>query len=382
MQQELTGSNQDLAHQISRLQQLLGRAQIPGLLSGYRAEVEGECERLRRQVNRNLKDLSYDHPDVLENVLRQTQRVMNSLEILNRLYVGPLLRSQASDLLVLSVLRWLHESHPTTVTRSFVITDGQFAIYPHPDLPSVYYLPCSRQKTLLYLPLLFHEFGHLLYAMHRPEMDELVGDFQRAVFDALAPMTTRRGPAASAQDAFRGQVVLAYYDWVQEFFCDAVGLHIGGPAYLYAFTNYFRLLGSREFYLPRDTQIVGSHPVGWLRVRSLTHRARRAGLTEAATACWDAWQQTAKLMRIEEDYEGTWIDSLLNPLQQALEDMLIESAPRVFEASEVDGTLNENLNPVSLVNIAWSEFRNNSQSFASSESNLMREYLQQHQILQ
>ena len=377
MQAELTQSNEDLSHQINRLQALLGQATIPGMLTGYRSEIEGECERLRLQVNRNLKDLSYNHPDTLENVLRQTQRVMNGLEVLNVLYVGPLLRSQQADELALTVLRWLHDEHPQTVSRSFALSDGQFAIYPHPDLPSVYYLPCSRQKTLLYLPLLFHEFGHLLYAVHKPEMDELVEDFQRVVFDVLAPMTVRRGSVAHAQDTFRNQVVLAYYEWLQEFFCDAVGLHIGGPAYLESFTSYFRLQGSREFYVPREDQLDRSHPVGWLRIRSLLHRAHQLGLGNVVDRCEHAWMQTANLMGINEDYEGTWSDELFTPLQRTLDDMLEETAPREHREHEIRPTESEIdrcSSPVALVNFAWSRFHHDSATYATFEKAAMKTF--------
>ena len=105
MQTELIQSNDDLAHQIRTLQELMGWAQIPGTLSGYRSEIESICERLRRQVRRNLKDLSYNQPDILENVLRQTQLVMNELEIINVVYVGPLMRCREEDRLALGVFR-------------------------------------------------------------------------------------------------------------------------------------------------------------------------------------------------------------------------------------------------------------------------------------
>lgn len=370
MQTELSQSNADLAHQISTLQRLLGETSIPGELSGYRSEVESVCERLRRQVKRNLKDLSYNHAETFENVLRQTQRVMNELEILNVLYVGPLLRSRPEDRLALRVLRWLHDEHPQTAQRAFALSDGQFAIYPHRDLPSLYYLPCSRQRTLLYLPLLFHEFGHLLYALHRPEMDELVKEFQELVANVLAPMTVRRGPLAEQQDDFRERVVLVYYEWCQEFFCDAVGLGIGGPCFLHAFTNYFRLQGTGEFYVPRTRQIDRAHPVGWLRVRLLLDRAGRQGLREDAERDGSAWSQTAELMHVTEDYEGTWSEELFRPLQKTLDDMLEEVAPRELTSEDItppDDTT-EALNPVGLLNLAWGRFTADPDAYGAFEA--------------
>lgn len=377
MQTELTLSNNDLAHQIATLQRLLGDAQIPGELSGYRSQVESVCERLRRQVKRNLKDLSYNHPDTFENVLRQTQRVMNELEILNVLYVGPLLRSRHEDRLALRVLRWLHDEHPQAAQRSFALSDGQFAIYPARELPALFYLPCSRQRTLLYLPLLFHEFGHLLYALHRPEMDELVKEFQEAVANVLAPMTVRRGPLAEQQDDFRDRVVLAYYEWCQEFYCDAVGLTIGGPSFLHAFTNYFRLQGMREFYVPRGDLVARNHPVGWLRVRLLADRAEKLGFRAEAARDHEAWRLTADLMHVTEDYEGTWSDELFRPLQATLDDMLVETSPRALGTaeSEPQGETCSGLTPPAVLNLAWARFESDAGSYPDFESEAI-EYLQ------
>lgn len=369
MRTELIQSNDDLSHQIATLQQLLGRARIPGELTAYRSEIEAVCEELRRQVRRNLKDLAYDHPDTFSNVLRQTQRVMTELEVINAYYAGPLLRSREDDRLALVVLRWLHDEHPKTTKRAFALSDGQFAIYPDLRYPSLFFLPCSRRRTLLYLPLLFHEFGHLLYVMHRPELDDLVLEFQETVANVFAPTTRRQGASVSQQDNFQAQLVLAYYPWCQEFFCDAVGLQIGGPSFLHAFVNYFRLHGTHAFYVPRDKLIHKEHPVGWLRVRSLLHRAEKLGYATATAKLQADWRDTAHHLAIEEDYEGTWSDELFNPLQEMLDNMLEETAARPTTTDEVAvQSFVEAQSIVGILNAAWVRFENNPSVFVAEEA--------------
>jgi hypothetical protein len=369
MRTELVRSNDDLNHQIGTLQQLMGRAQIPGELTAYRSEIESVCEGLRRQVRRNLKDLSYDHPDTFSNVLRQTQRVMTELEVVNAYYAGPLLRSRLDDRLALLVLRWLHDEHPKTARRAFAISDGQFAIYPDLRYPSLFFLPCSRRRTLLYLALLFHEFGHLLYALHRPEMDDLVLEFQETAANVFAPTTRRQGPSSAQQDAFQAQLVLAYYPWCQEFFCDAVGLHIGGPSYLHAFVNYFRVQGGHAFHIPREKLILKEHPVGWLRVRSLLHRAEKLRYDGLAARLSAEWRETAHHLGIAEDYEGTWSEELFDPLQEMLDSMLEGAAPRAACSEEASGTvLDGTQSIVAILNAAWVRFEANASAFAVAEA--------------
>jgi len=369
MRTELIRSNDDLSHQIDTLQHLLGHAQIPGELTAYRSEIECVCEELRRQVLRNLKDLAYDHPDTFSNVLRQTQRVMTELEVVNAYYAGPLLRSRQDDRFALLLLRLRHDEQPKTARRAFALSDGQFAIYPDLRYPSLFFLPCSRRRTLLYLALLFHEFGHLLYALHGPEMDDYVLEFQETAANVFAPTTRRQGASASQQDAFQAQLVLAYYPWCQEFFCDAVGLQIGGPSYLQAFVNYFRLQGGHAFYVPREKLVHREHPVGWLRVRSLVHRAEKLHHNVAAAAVAAEWRETAHLLGIAEDYEGTWSAELFEPLQEMLDNMLEVAGVRSAKAEELANQSLEGVQSiVGLLNAAWVRFQADPAAFAAEEA--------------
>jgi hypothetical protein len=374
MRERLQASNEDLLQQLATLQRLFGEAQIPPELSGYRSDVEGVCERLRRQVRRNLKDLSYDLPDTFDDVLRKTQNVMRELELVNSLYAGPILRSRADDRLALVILRWLHDEHPKARHSSFGLSDGSFAIYPQLGLPSLFFLPWSRQRTLLYLALLFHEFGHLLYALHRPEMDDLLAEFQDIVADVLSPLTRRRRTAAAGQQGFRQIVVLRYYEWCQEFFCDAVGVSIGGPAFAHALTSYFRLQGAGEFYVPREKQLLRRHPVGWLRIRMLIDRCRALGLGEVADEIESAWLGTARLLGVREDYEGIWSEEFFQPLRKMLNDMLEETAPRGFLEEELVANSRER-SPVALLNAAWCQFDVDRAGYGAWEKRAIEEFL-------
>jgi hypothetical protein len=379
MHERLRASNEDLLHQLATLQRLFGDAQIPQELSGYRSDIEGVCERLRRQVQRNLKDLSYDLPDTYEDVLRQTQNVMRELELVNSHYAGPILRSRADDRLALVILRWLHDEHPKARNWPFGLSDGSFAIYPHLDLPSLFFLPWSRQRTLLYLALLFHEFGHLLYALHKPEMDDLVGEFQHVVADVLTPLTRRRRKAAGNQELFRQLVVLRYYEWCQEFFCDTVGLRIGGPAFAKALTSYFRLQGAGEFYVSRAKQLTRHHPVGWLRMKMLADRCQNHGLSEVGNEIESAWLGTARLLKVREDYEGTWSDEFFMPLRKMLDDMLEETAPRIFSDDEIKARSTSGApTPVELLNVAWHTFETDQAGYRSWERSAISSFLERH----
>jgi hypothetical protein len=128
-------------------------------------------------------------------------------------------------------------------------------------------------------------------------------------------------------DDFRKAVVGAWYPWAQEFFCDAVGLVVGGPCFLKAFSHGFRTRSAEQYYVPRDKLLTRRHPVTWLRVKMLVDRARKLGLQDLAASVDLAWNETAAAMGVREDYEGTWTDDFFVPLRKTLDDMLEESHP-------------------------------------------------------
>jgi hypothetical protein len=134
-------------------------------------------------------------------------------------------------------------------------------VLPSPALPTVYYLPVTHRTSLLALPLLIHEFGHVLYECHKPEMDDLVKDYQEVVMQHLTPQAVGDPALAAPGTEFRQQVVTRWQTWSQEFICDAVGLMVGGPAFLKAFARHFHTLSRDEYGLERDALLRRKHPL-------------------------------------------------------------------------------------------------------------------------
>lgn len=169
--------------------------------------------------------------------------------------------------------------------------------------------------------------------------------------------------------------MLRYYEWCQEFFCDAVGLRIGGPAFAKALTSYFRLQGTSEFYLPRDKQLMRRHPVGWLRIRMVVDHCQEHNLKDVGKEIEAAWLGTARLLNVREDYEGTWVEEFFMPLRKTLADMLEETCPRHFAVTEIQS---EKLtNPVALLNQAWSRFESKPDLFRTWEKKAIADFLEQ-----
>jgi hypothetical protein len=375
MREYLMDANRDLLYQVEVIQDLIGSAVVSGELTPYVGQVARLCAALRQQANRNLKDLEYNVEETLGDILAATQSLTSLFELVNTRLATPVVRARQEDRLGLLFLRWLHDSTSETATLPFGLADGNFAVYPTSQVPPIYLVPVTRQITLLYLPLIYHEFGHLLYACHKPEMDELVKEFQKIVSAALAPQSIRK-KSGSRKAAFRRQVVTAWFAWVQEFFCDSVGLTIGGPSFIRAFSHFFRTRSADQYYVPRDDLLKRRHPVTWLRTKMLVDRARRLNHNDLAESVEQVWAETAKAIGVSEDYEGTWLEDFLVPLRKTLDDMLVEAQPFQHSAENAippDSTANPN--PIQLSNLAWIQFEADPTTYRAWERGAIDRFL-------
>lgn len=348
MNNALAQTNRDLLHQVSALRETLTGVEIPVVLERYRQSINGICALIEARLAQNLSTLDYGVEAVHTDVLHATASCCRLFDLVNSQLAAAIIRVNERDKLALSVIAWLHGVHASTREKAFGLSSGQFAVYPHKDWPVIYYLPASSQMAVRYLPLLFHEFGHLLYALSKPEMDDLVAEFQRDLKRALTPRAIRDGQTSN--DAIRRQVLVAWRDyWTQEVYCDAVGLTIGGASFLHAFSHYFRFRSSEEYFRKQADQLQRRHPVTLLRIQLLVERAERYGLGDAASAVKRDWRKTAALFGVSADFQGTWIDSLSEPLHDVLDDMLEEAQPFVYRNTEA-------ASPLAMIDDAWQSF--------------------------
>ncbi len=370
MREILRQNNLDLLKEIGRLELALSSASILPELSAYRDRISRACEAFRKQAHQNLRDLDLGKDEILPDILSETQTLANLFRLYNEYFAGPVLRSLPSDRLCLRVIAWLHANHPETQGLPAALRDGGFGIWPEPQLPVVYIMPSSRQRGLLYLPLFFHEFAHLLYACHEPEMENLIRELQEEIAGLLK--------SVSQQDAKRHRAIATtWYVWIQELFCDTVGFTIGGPCFIHAFSMYLRMSGRDAFYLPREKLEVSRHPVTWLRVHLLADRARQMDWPTEAEALENSWGKIAAAMGVAEEYYGFYDDRFLPSIRQTIDDMLTEASPYQFSAEDISPSdwNPESSSLVHLLNRAWSIFLNDPSSYDSWEEQAISDFL-------
>lgn len=379
MRDLLRTSNLDLFREIKRLEALMlaAEARLPIELVPYYEWALERCEAFARATERNLTLLDFPTHSILKTILSWTQAIRREFDFFDQDMVRPILRADTGDRLCLKILVWLHDAHAQTKGRPAAFTDGQVAIYASDRDPVLYLMPSTMQQGLLYLPLCFHEFGHELYLIHKQEMDALVRELQERIRFHLEPALKRGDPRAQTEAQRRTEIVERWYDWAQEFFCDAVGLVIGGSAYLYAFSMYMRVRGRSSFSLPADELRFSSHPVSWARIRLLCFRARVLGLERAADELERSWDLIADLLDIREDYYGYFEEAYIPDLVQTLDDMLEESAPCSYSTANAGSSQDSRQQqaPLAMLNEAWQVFFARPDEYADWEEQVIREYL-------
>lgn len=378
MRELLTQNNIALSHGIEQLQRSLTHAHsnIPVELKIYAARITNDCEILHARVLRNLESLKLGQANLLRDILSETESVTRSFYALDSQLVSPILRGRNSDRLSLKLLQWLHATHPQTQKIPAAVCDGEFGIWP--ISPSLYFSSSTAQQGLRNLPIFFHEFGHLLYRHHQQAMDAFVNELQVEIRNLLYSPVGRDDTHAQAQAKSQMAIVETWYAWTQEFFCDAVGFFMAGPAFAYAFSMYFRTLGWKEYYVPKEELAGRSHPVTWMRIHLLAERARQIGYEDIANDLEEKWQQAAEALGIVEDYDGFYDAAFLPIIQQKLEKMLTEANPRQFQASEVSNPETASLfnSPVALLNAAWQKFWDKPEDYRAWEENAIAGFLE------
>jgi hypothetical protein len=273
----------------------------------------------------------------------------------------------------------MHNLHDQTRKYPSAFIEGDPAIIPFVERPPtpIYYFPFSKQRGLLYQSLLFHEFGHLLYAVHEPEMKDLVEELQRKISHRLAPLSQRNDRYSREQANYRQSIVYTWFKWIQELFCDAVGFIVGGPCYVHAFSAYLSSVNEISFYRSPDYLEDSKHPVTWLRVQLLTDRVEMYGYQDLAHKTRQIWEDVARLLNIREDYHGYYHPSLKDDIRVTIDEMLIEAAPRSHtqEEAAAHSWSPETETPVHLLNWAWKIFLNEPQSYSEWEKEQINQLL-------
>ena len=372
MKDILTQNNTDLNREILVIRKRINESITPTVLDAYRNWLLDTLDLFERRIRYNFELISMNHDLLVSEILSETQNITINLRALTERYLAPILRYNSNDLFCLKAIDWLHKKHVQSKEIPFAVSDGSFAIFPTTETPVIYFLPSSSLNNLTHFPLIFHEFGHYLYAYHQDEMDMLVKELQTKIWNKCKPSYVGNNPRIASDIESLNQIVETWYEWMQEFFCDAVGLQIGGASYLKTFSIYLRMMGRGQFRAHESELIQSSHPVTWLRIKFLIKRAHEFGLEPEASKIEKVWDQIAKKLHVKEEYYGFYHPSFGEDVYQTLDDMIVEANPVLYQDFlETE----ESLNIINLTNLAWAKYEHDPGAYDNWESSIVEKFL-------
>ena len=375
MKQALLQNIQDIERACKTIKETLLKTNIPIELQLFKDWVVAVIDGIIVNNEDNKYYLSLNRQRLIHSIYSNTQQNASNLRILAATYIPILHRHHSDDVLCLRLLDWLHQQHDESQQKPFGLSSGGFSILPNVEHPMIYYLPASSQLNLLHFPLFFHEFGHFMYAAHKPEMTDLIKELQQQISEKIAIVNEDNTKKNEKQREKNIDIVETWFSWMQEFFCDAVGLHIGGKSYLHIFSLYLRTSGNSSFYVNEGGLKRSSHPVSWLRIKFLAHKAKTLGFEAEANDLEKLWQTMAKFLNIKEKYHGYYDDSFFEIVNRCLDDMIEEADP-IFFKNYIQNADNQwkNMNFIELVNYAWDKYLEDFDAYSRVEKEIIDYY--------
>jgi len=151
-------------------------------------------------------------------------------------------------------------------------------------------LPSGEENSLLNLPDIYHEIGHLLFSMFKGKSCELSGvAIEKHFKKEVVRLEDEKSYAHFGEEVERAKY-LWQVSWLEEFSCDLAGTYMTGAAY--GWTN-LKLIsaghGSSKIYDYSET-----HPANEARMRIIIIMLDKLGLTEDKKKVEKTWNEFLK----------------------------------------------------------------------------------------
>lgn len=166
----------------------------------------------------------------------------------------------------------------TTISNS----ESYYWALPSYDIIAV---PTGEEKSLLNLPDLYHEMGHLIYNQSavylKRDIEQIIGNYYRD--ESQRVLNEGRDPRLIT--FFREKHSYWIGSWVMEFVCDLIATYLVGPAY--AWTNL--KLSTLSSAIDRIYQDSPSHPSDESRMRAIFYMLEKMGHTTELVDIQSSW---------------------------------------------------------------------------------------------
>jgi hypothetical protein len=227
-------------------------------------------------------------------------------------------------------------------------------------------LPSGEEHSLLNLPDMYHEIGHLLHSMFGGKSCEISATVIDKHFAREIVRVQDDGTAAHFQAKLEEAKYLWDASWLEEFTCDLAGTYMTGAAY--AWTN-LKLLstghGSTKIF-----EYSQSHPADEARMRIIILMLEKLGLSDDKNLVEEAWRVFLKDTEVfrPNDYPLLYPQKLLEQIVNEFFNFYQNADLASYSELVAKGT-----NSISqLLNDAWHNAQFNSRNYFDYELNAIK----------
>jgi hypothetical protein len=332
-------------------------------LSGYR-----RAESLRREAAILLADPSLGQPALLANHLRLAQELERRAGLIEFFFVPFLERYAEQDRRLTHLCRLLTTQVGWSLPTPLVLAFSAQYYWTQPYF-GVIAAPATEGVSLLRLPDMVHELGHILEVTHRAD---LVGTFDQELIDYI-DQELRRVAQQQRPPEYRqlyNHLFAQWRDaWLAEFVADMVAAYLVGSAY--AWQHIHLCVGEGQvLYAPALGQS-STHPANEARFRGILAVLVRLGAGDVAQlqALWHRYL----VVRVEAqppDYDVCYPQALLDALAQRVITGCQTIGLRDFQTASGAAPASTPDVPRLLIH-AWEQFLRDSAAYAGWEDQQM-----------
>ncbi|MDF2188323.1 hypothetical protein [Paraflavitalea sp. CAU 1676] len=278
----------DLLHRIDIVvADINGRSIHPDIRNRFIAETNKQFSDIRDEIISTINGGDLDLPQMEGNNLYKFNGLYRTFMAIHSYRYLAIRNYDDPEIFFFKLISKIYSEHRISAIPPIVSTisnhDSYYWAVPYFEIIA---LPCGEEYSLLNLPDMYHEIGHLLHSMFQGKSCEISSGVIEQHFDRELVRIQDEGLGAHYADAIDEAKYLWKESWLEEFSCDLVGAYMTGAAY--GWTNLKLLSTGRGFGKIYERN--ESHPADEARMRLIICMLDKLGLHQEKAEIELAWQ--------------------------------------------------------------------------------------------
>lgn len=354
MKDVLYGLFYDLKQRCQVLRMLLEQHQCHSDVVAYRAEVLEWIAQVEDEIEGLMKDPSLREDSLLANNLQNYRLRAQTVKIFEWYPVPIILRYGPSDHYFFAFMEQSIDEIKYPFPTPIVSTSSSEYYVSYPDF-NLIRGPVLEEYSLLGLPDLFHELGHILVNRQR---NEILSRFDR---DLKNHFNSERQRIRAAQRPPEYEEIIESIqqqwidEWTVEFTCDMIACYLVGPSYGWANLRLCASSLSDNVFWPGPDDVASTHPSDDARVKGIVEILNLIGSEVDAAQIKQRWDDYVSLTghNPPSDYALCYPTPLLKKLARYVLRGCKELGLKAFSEQE---SRSGSTSISNLLNNAWKEF--------------------------